>query len=88
MAKSHRDEYPEIEQILARLKGGKPSEVVCLFIPSHDRRENKLPDGVQKMWADAGLELFGELFEGATAFQHLKGVYQPTGEKPLYDDPL
>lgn len=86
MAKASPADYPEIQAILARLRGGKPSEVVALFVPSHDRKNAPVPN--QKQWADAALAMFGELFEGATAFQHLRGVYQPEGEKALFDDPI
>lgn len=82
-------DYPEIVSILERLRGGKPHEVLLLFVPSHDRREKKLPQADIEIWAGLALTLFGKLFTGATAFQNLKGIYQPKGaSRPLYDDPI
>jgi hypothetical protein len=60
--------------------------MVVIFIPSHDRTPKPIPD--QAQWADAGLNLFGKLFTGATAFKFLDGIYQPEGVAPLYDKPI
>ena len=86
MAKKKLDDYPEIAEILDRLAGGKPSEVITVFVPSHDRHENLLAD--KAIWEKQALTLFGKLFTGATAFTNLTGVYQPTRDaRPLYDNP-
>jgi hypothetical protein len=87
MAKKTFNDYPEIGAILARLKGGRPHEVVILFVPSHDRNQKELTD--RDIWANQALELFGKLFTGATAFQNLSGIYQPKRDlRPLYDQPI
>jgi hypothetical protein len=86
VAKRDIADYPEIQQILARIRGGKPHELVVIFIPSHDRKNKEIPD--QPMWAQAALDLFGRLFSGATAFKFLDGIYQPEGLAPLYDTPI
>ena len=87
MAKRNLSSYPEIQAIRDRLNGKKPSEVIILFIPSHDRHEKELND--RDIWAQNALALFGKLFHGATAFEHLQGVYQPDKDsKPLYDNPI
>ncbi len=39
MAKRKIEDYPEIQQIIDRLNGGKPSELIAIFVPSHDRNE-------------------------------------------------
>lgn len=86
MAKKKIDDFPEIKEILTRLAGGKPSEVIAIFVPSHDRKEKELPD--KAIWEEQTLALFGKLFTGATAFTSLNGVYQPKRDsRPLYDNP-
>lgn len=87
MAKKKRlDDYPEIREIVERLNGGKPSEMIAVFVPSHDRHEKPLRD--KMIWEQQTLSLFGKLFGGATAFSALSGIYQPTKDaKPLYDNP-
>ncbi|HZL34874.1 MAG TPA: hypothetical protein VFC78_06160 [Tepidisphaeraceae bacterium] len=86
MAKKKIDEYPEIQQIIDRLNGGKPHELIAIFIPSHDRRERGLLD--KALWEKQALDLFAKLFTGATAFTSLSGVYQPKKEgRALYDNP-
>jgi len=85
LAKNPAD-IPEIQAILARLRGGKPHELIVIFIPSADRHDKEIKD--QAQWADAALELFGRLFTGATAFKFLDGIYQPEGLAPLHDKPI
>jgi hypothetical protein len=87
MAKRRIEEYPELLAIKERLEGGKPDELIAIFIPSHDRKEKELTD--QALWAGQGLSLFGELYGGATSFNNLSGVYQPAKHlRPLYDSPI
>jgi hypothetical protein len=72
---------------LERLQGGKPDELISIFIPSHDRKNIELAD--QKIWAGQALDLFGKLFGGATSFNNLSGIYQPAKtDEPLYDQPI
>ncbi len=86
-------QYPEIKHILDRLRGGRPSEVIIVFIPSHDRDGNELPAAEQAKWAKNGMLLFGTLFHGATAFRNLDGIYfdkdmQASGLRPDWDKPI
>lgn len=87
MAKRKIEDYPELVEILARLEGGRPDELISIFIPSHDRKDKPLAD--QKIWAGQALDLFGKLYGGGTSFSNLSGIYQPTKtDKPLYDEPI
>jgi hypothetical protein len=58
---------PEVDTILRDLESQKRQVLVILFIPSHDKNEQELP--AQDQWADAALELFADLFGGATALK-------------------
>ncbi|HVS73678.1 MAG TPA: hypothetical protein VHQ47_20820 [Phycisphaerae bacterium] len=83
--------YPEIQAIKDRLAGGKGSELVIAFIPSHDKDDHARTD--QDHWAQKALTLFGRMYEGATAFEQLKGIYhskdmQKKGLRPCYDTPI
>jgi hypothetical protein len=84
-------QYPEIKAILDRLRGGKGSELIILFVPSHDKNEKPVSD--QDQWAHKALKLFGKLYDGATAFQNLNGVYHSKdmkrkGLRPSFDNPI
>ena len=56
------------------LQVSRKAVLVVLFVPSVER------DGVtainQEYWVDAALEIFGQLFGGATAFPRAKGVWR------------
>ena len=86
MAKKNPVDIAEIQAILKRLHGGKPHELIVIFVPSADRHNKEITD--QAQWASAALDLFGKLFTGATAFKFLDGIYQPQGAAPLYDKPI
>src|ERR1700678_247556 len=89
MKNRNLDDYPEIKSIFERLGGGKPHDVIIIFVPSHDRNGNKLPIADKEIWAGKALSLFGRLFTGATAFDNLKGVYQPKKDlRPIFDEPI
>lgn len=78
---------PAIQALIERLKFGQPSDTLSLFVPSHDR-DNKKVEG-QAKWANDALELFGDLYGGATAFKYLEGVFNPDDEKKLlFDQPI
>lgn len=67
---------------------GRKTLLVVLFIPSVER------DGVtavdQDSWVDAALELFGELFGGATAYPRARGIWRDTerGGILVKDEPV
>lgn len=87
MAKRDEFLFSELEDVVAVLQSGEPQqEVVILAIPSHDRKNRLLKD--QAEWADAGLRLFADLYQGATAFRAFKGVYKTDRGQYLYDEPI
>jgi hypothetical protein len=66
---------------------GRQQVLVILFIPSHDRDEKDLK--TRDLWADAALNLFADLFEGATAFDTYAGIYRDKVRgKDLKDKPI
>lgn len=87
MAKSKKKNRAEIKAVEDRLAGGDASDTVCIFIPSETRKKKRIED--QEQWAESALRLFGQLFDGATAFLNLRGVYHPDDlPEPLFDDPI
>jgi hypothetical protein len=42
----------------------------------------------QEMWAAQAMELFGDLYGGATAFQALAGIYKDADGKVYHDRPI
>jgi hypothetical protein len=75
----------EVQEILD--DPGDQQTLVVLFIASHDREEQELPD--QDVWADSALDLFADLFSGATAFSTYAGIYRDkTRGKNLRDKPI
>jgi len=65
---------PEVERIASDVETGRQQVLVILFIPSHDRDEKELK--TRDLWADAALNLFADLFGGATAFDTYAGIYR------------
>src|SRR4051794_16927671 len=76
----------DTESIIAHLRYGSPQVVVTLFIPSHDKKQKRLQD--QPIWTSAAMELFGRLYEGATAFQALEGIFRDDDGSLLRDNPI
>lgn len=54
-----------------------------MAIPSHDK--NNKPLANQELWADSGIELFAELYGGATTFHTWKGIYRSETGDNLWD---
>lgn len=56
------------------LEQGRKTLLVVLFVPSVER------DGItpidQDLWVDAALEMFGQLFGGATAYPKARGIWR------------
>src|SRR2546430_13858700 len=73
------------ERIIAALRYGVSQVPVILFIPSHDRKKKPLQD--QHLWASQAMDLFGQLYTGATAFRALDGVFLDNGTL-LHDQPI
>ena len=76
----------DAEQVISLLLSGERQDVVILIVPSHDRHEKRLP--TQDEWANAALDVFGELYGGATAFQAFQGVYKADDGRLLRDRPI
>ena len=55
----------DAEQVISLLLSGERQDLLILIVPSHDRHEKPLRN--QDEWANAALDLFGELYGGATA---------------------
>jgi len=72
---------------MSDIETGKQQVLVILFIPSHDRDEKELK--TRDLWADAALNLFADLFGGATAFDTYAGIYRDKVRgKDLKDKPV
>jgi hypothetical protein len=84
MSRSKR--HSEIDQIISKLRYGGTQVVVILFIPSHDKKEKRLNN--QDQWTGVGMELFGKLFTGATAFQALDGIFVDEDGTTYHDKPI
>ena len=85
------DLHSDVERIIARLRFGQPDDQVILFIPSHDKSDppKRLTD--QDIWASQGLDLFGQLYGGATALRAVQGVWKEETDghgRLLYDSPI
>jgi hypothetical protein len=75
------------DDLLKELEAGKRRTLVILPIPSHDKDDKKLSN--QDQWADAALDLFAELYSGATAFATYAGIYRDkVRNKDLKDKPI
>lgn len=74
--------------ILTKLKNGERSDLIVLAIPSHDRDQRELGISTRDLWTEQAMELFGELYGGATAFKNLKGVYRSDKNRLLWDEPV
>ena len=87
MAK-HRQKhlFPELDEITASILAGRSQDLVGLFVPSHDKNQETIPN--QDQWATAALQLFAELYRGATGFETFAGVYRDSDGTILYDKPI
>ena len=78
--------FPELDEIIASVLAGRQQDLVGLFIPSHDKRQAEISG--QDQWAYSALQLFAELYRGATAFATFAGVYRDVDGTILYDKPI
>jgi len=76
---------PDYASLLGASKSA--STLLVLFIPSHDRYEQPVP---QEYWVDEALKVLGQCFGGATAFPQGRGVWRDdaNGGKLLLDEPV
>lgn len=78
----------DIELISKALIDGRRDDIVILFVPSHDKGRPQKRLNNQDQWAQSTLELFGDLYGGATAFRALQGVWIDTDGTKLFDEPI
>src|SRR5437870_2726707 len=81
-----KDLFPEVAQIISIINKDERQDIVILIIPSHDKNEKELNN--QELWAGNALDLFGDLYRGATAFQTFKGIYKDDAGKVYHDKPI
>lgn len=72
----------------AGLAGGRKRVLVVLFVPSVERDGGTSID--QDRWVGAGLEMFGEVFGGATAYPKARGIWRDDerGGLMVRDEPV
>lgn len=65
----------------------RESTLLVLFIPSHDREENRIG---QEQWVASALEFLGRAFGGATAFPQGRGVWRDDAMhgRLVFDEPV
>jgi hypothetical protein len=70
------------------LDGGRKRVLVVLFVPSVERDGATSID--QQRWVDSGLEMFGQVFGGATAYPKAKGIWRDDerGGALVMDEPV
>ncbi len=76
----------EVERIISVLKAGTRQDMIILIVPSHDKKNKKLNN--QEQWAEGAMDLFADLFGGATAFETFAGIYKDWGGNILRDKPI
>lgn len=86
MAKKQKSLFPELDEIISVLRSDERQDLIILIIPSQDKKQRELPD--QEMWAGAAMELFADLYRGATAFQTFAGIYKTKDGAILHDKPI
>lgn len=78
--------FPGVDQIISIINKDERQDIVILIIPSHDKNEKPLNN--QELWAGNALDLFGDLYRGATAFQTFQGIYKDDAGKVYRDKPI
>ena len=77
----------EVLRIVQAIEAGDRQSLVILIVPSHTRW--KMEIAAQDIWADAALDLFAELYGGATAFNTYAGIYRnKDSQEHLKDRPI
>lgn len=81
--------FPEIDQIITVISRDERQDMVILIIPSHykEGKQDKLLRD-QEVWAGNALELFADLYGGATAFQTYQGIYKDDKAVVHRDKPI
>src|SRR4051812_37308920 len=77
-----------ITDIIADIRFDRADAIVIIAIPSHMQSGEAMAKGQQSRWANAAMELFADLFGGATALRSYKGIYKSDDGKYLWDDTI
>lgn len=80
--------FPETTEIAALLSAESVQDLVILTVPSHDRKNIKLPAALAGEWASNAMRLMSDLYVGATAFRAAFGIYKTDDGHYLEDEPL
>ena len=75
-----------VQTIISTIHSEERQDIVILIIPSHDKHDKPLKD--QDVWANAAMELFADLYTGATAFETFQGIYKDSDGKIYRDKPI
>jgi len=78
--------HSEVEKIISIINSGVRQDLVILIVPSHDKKDKLLKD--QDMWAGNTMDLFADLYRGATAFQTFQGIYKDAEGNVYRDKPI
>lgn len=78
--------FPEESAYFAALDRSLTFNLFISAIPSHDEQNDPLPD--QEQWAESALELFADLYGGATAFKSFAGIFKSETGTYLRDRPI
>jgi hypothetical protein len=76
----------QTDAIISVINSDVRQDMVILIVPSHDKDEKLLRD--QDLWAGQAMELFADLYGGATAFHALQGIYKDSEGKVHHDKPI
>jgi len=80
---------PEVERIISIINKDERQDIVILIIPSHYKEgKTDKPLMNQEFWAGAAMDLFADLYTGATAFQTFQGIYKDTDGEVYRDKPI
>lgn len=86
-SKDKAEPSPEALECIATLSSQGNYELVAIVIPSHTKKKKQLPYDEQAGWAKEALELFANLFTGATCFDTFQGVFKTAKGEILWDKP-
>lgn len=84
-----KNSFPIVEQIISVVNTDERQDIVILIIPSHYKSEKKdKPLDNQEFWAGAAMDLFADLYGGATAFKTFQGIYKDKAGEIHRDNPI
>jgi hypothetical protein len=74
------------DRIISVLQARRRQILLILAIPSHEKKHKPL--GNQDQWASAAMDLFANLYGGATAFATFAGIYKDDAGEIHHDKPI